>query len=36
MAQVVMYVAPGGVALACGLVAYDTVRSGAGRRLAAR
>lgn len=36
MAQVVMYVAPGGVALAYGLVAYDTVRSQAGRRLAAR
>jgi len=36
MAQVVMYMAPGGVALAYGLIAYDTVRSGAGRRLAAR
>jgi len=36
MAQVVMYVVPGGVALAYGLVAYDTVRSGAGRGVAAR
>lgn len=36
MAQAVMYVAPGGVALAYGLVAYDTVRSGAGRSTLAR